>query len=154
MRELEINIAHGRENKQFYLCGTNIRINNLIVTKMNKKISLEDLPNLVVDLSMKVDKLLEEISKININEEATPVWLDLGGLCEYLPQKPARQTVYEWCSQRKIPFHKVGGDHGKYTIFLRSEIDEWLLSSSIKNESTIEEEAFRYIKNENKRNYK
>lgn len=121
---------------------------------MNRKINLEDLPNLVVDLSLKVDQLIDKITKLSKDEENTPVWFDIGTLCDYLPQRPAKQTVYEWCSKRKIPFHKVGGSKGKHTVFLKSEIDEWLLSSNIKSEAIIADEAIKYIKNAEKRYHK
>lgn len=121
---------------------------------MNQKISLEELPNLVVDLASKVDKLLEQISKLQNNEEATPVWFDINALCNYLPQKPAKQTVYEWCANRKIPFHKTGGIKGKHTVFLKSEIDQWLMNADIKTRAKIENEVVNFLKNEKKTNHK
>lgn len=121
---------------------------------MNRKINLEDLPNLVVDLSLKVDQLIDKITKLSKDEENTPVWFDIGTLCDYLPQRPAKQTVYEWCSKRKIPFHKAGGIRGKHNVFLKSEIDEWLSKSNIKSEENIVDEAIKFTKNENKRNHK
>ena len=121
---------------------------------MKQKISLEELPNLVVDLASKVDKLQEQISKLQNNEEATPVWFDINTLCNYLPQKPAKQTVYEWCANRKIPYHKSGGIKGKHTLFLKREIDEWLMNANIKSEEIIEDEVNIYLKNEDKRYHK
>lgn len=121
---------------------------------MNQKMNLEDLPNLVVDLSLKVDQLLEQISKLSNKEEDQSVWLDIDGLCNYLPQKPAKQTVYEWCSSRKIPFHKAGGIRGKHTLFLKSEIDQWLMDADNKSEATIENEVVKFLTNEKKRNHK
>lgn len=118
---------------------------------MNQKISLEELPNLVVDLASKVDKLLEQISKLQNNEEATPVWFDINALCNYLPQKPAKQTVYEWCANRKIPFHKTGGIKGKHTVFLKSEIDQWLMNANIKSLAIIEDDVNIFLENEKKR---
>ena len=113
---------------------------------MKQKISLEDLPNLVVDLSMKVELLLEEISNLKNNEEATPIWLDIDALSNYL--KLSKQTIYQYCSARKLPYHKIGGVKGKYTIFLKSEIDQWLLGSNIKSEAEITNEALQYTKHE------
>ena len=116
--------------------------------------NLEDLPNLVVDLSLKVDRLLEQISKLTNREEDKSIWFDIDGLCNYLPQKPAKQTVYEWCSSRKIPYHKAGGIKDKHTLFLKSEIDQWLMNADIKYEATIENEVINYMKNGKKRNNK
>src|SRR5687768_8993103 len=33
-------------------------------------------------------------------------WLDLNELCVYLPDKPAKQTVYGWVHNSLIPYHK------------------------------------------------
>lgn len=54
----------------------------------------------------------------------TTQWLDLSALCEYLPEHPARQTVYGWITAGTIPYHK----RGKRLYFAKSEIDEWLAS--------------------------
>jgi excisionase family DNA binding protein len=43
-------------------------------------------------------------------------------LREYLPENPARQTVYGWVNERKIPFKKFG----KRLYFRASEIDKWI----------------------------
>jgi len=50
------------------------------------------------------------------------VWFNLQQLCNYLPDKPAKPTVYGWVSKRSIPHHKKG----KSLSFLKSEIDLWL----------------------------
>jgi len=49
-------------------------------------------------------------------------WFNIGELCKYLPDKPAKNTVYGWVSKRLIPYHKKG----KSLSFLKSEIDGWL----------------------------
>lgn len=120
---------------------------------MDKKINFEDLPVLFIDLSLKVEQLIDKVSKLN-NETEKLVWFDIDALCNYLPQKPAKQTVYEWCTKRKIPFHKVGGHKGKLTVFLKAEIDEWILNSNVKSDKIITDEAINYIKNGKKRNNK
>ena len=43
-------------------------------------------------------------------------------LRDYLPENPARQTVYAWVNDRKIPYEK----HGRRLYFKRSVIDTWL----------------------------
>lgn len=49
-------------------------------------------------------------------------WFNLEQLCNYLPDKPAKQTVYGWVSKRLIPYHKKC----KSLSFLKSEIDLWM----------------------------
>ena len=49
-------------------------------------------------------------------------WFDLKELCEYLPDKPSKATIYSWIHNRTIPFHKGA----KKLRFLKSEIDIWL----------------------------
>lgn len=48
--------------------------------------------------------------------------LTISELREYLPEKPARQTVYGWVNNRKVPFEK----HGSKLYFKVSDIDLWL----------------------------
>lgn len=43
-------------------------------------------------------------------------------LSDYLPEHPARQTIYGWVNNRKVPFEK----HGRSLLFRKSLIDEWL----------------------------
>ncbi|MCY1719585.1 helix-turn-helix domain-containing protein [Prolixibacteraceae bacterium Z1-6] len=43
-------------------------------------------------------------------------------LRNYLPESPARQTIYGWVNNRMIPFEK----HGSRLFFRKSSIDEWL----------------------------
>ena len=59
----------------------------------------------------------------NTNQDSD-TWFDLNELCQYLPDKPKKQTVYGWVNQRLIPFHKTT----KKLQFLKSEIDNWIKS--------------------------
>ena len=43
-----------------------------------------------------------------------------------------------------IPYHKQG-DKGKQNLFLKSEIDEWILTRGRKADYMIEEEALAYV---------
>ena len=71
------------------------------------------------------------------NTISTSDWLDLQGLCEYLPDKPAHATIYFKLSQGLIPGHK----RGKKWYFLREEINEWLKKGKVKTVSEIEAET-------------
>lgn len=66
------------------------------------------------------------LQKHLLNKELTlhnkDEWFNLEQICIYLPDKPAKATVYGWVSKRLIPYHKKG----KSLSFLKSEIDKWL----------------------------
>jgi excisionase family DNA binding protein len=81
--------------------------------------SFEDLPRVVSELNEKIDKLLAIQSQ---PEEIRDRFMDAEQLIEYLPENPARPTIYNWCAHRKIPYHK----EGKKLLFKKSEIDQWL----------------------------
>jgi excisionase family DNA binding protein len=95
---------------------------------------LSNIENLLLDL-----KLKPQDSK-NHNED---VWFDLTELCNYLPDKPKKPTVYAWVSTNTIPCYK-----GKKKLrFLKSEIDAWLITDRNKTNSEIEEAAESYLLN-------
>ena len=60
-------------------------------------------------------------------------WFFLEELCDYLPERPSKSTIYSWVGKNMIPFHK----RGKRLLFLQSEIDSWyfgdLLTQKNKN---------------------
>ena len=49
-------------------------------------------------------------------------WFDLKELCEYMPDKPSKATIYSYVHNGSIPFKKGL----KKLRFLKSEIDNWL----------------------------
>jgi predicted DNA-binding transcriptional regulator AlpA len=68
-------------------------------------------------------------------------WLNLPALCEYLPGRPVKATIYGKVSKRIIPFHKKGRE----LFFLKSEIDAWLKEGRRKTNREIEAEASEYL---------
>ena len=90
---------------------------------MNETITFENMPKAMVYLINKVEAL--EKALLEKNEVSfTPVdkWLNIDELKAYLPDHPAKATIYGWVSKREIPFHKGG----KKLRFLQSDIDMWL----------------------------
>lgn len=87
--------------------------------KENEIISFDAVPAMLAEVNRKLDLLLA--GKVN-NEEERDRYFSLGELQNYLPDKPAQQTVYGWVNDRKIPFKK----HGRRLYFRKSEIDAWL----------------------------
>ena len=84
---------------------------------------LEKVAEIEKQLQVDVDKKHDHIQ-----------WLDLEGLCQYLPDKPAKPTVYAYVQHRSIPYHKKG----KKLFFLKSEIDAWLKSGRRRTTTEIE----------------
>jgi hypothetical protein len=83
-------------------------------------ISFESMPQLLYDLNQKVESLL----KLQKNPQATETdeLFSIQQLQNYLPERPALQTIYGWVNIRIIPYQK----HGKRLYFRKSEIDQWL----------------------------
>lgn len=114
---------------------------------MNKEnITFDSMPEAISYLIAVVDNLASAIALL-INAPSTDAetsgdaWFTVEQLCEYLPEHPAKQTVYQWVYQRQIPAHK----NTKRLIFLKSEIDAWLAGGVHKTYSQLEAEAQAFI---------
>lgn len=105
-------------------------------------ISFNDMPKALAYLIGKVDKL-ETLLSVQTTAKVEPSdrWFNLQELCEYLPDRPARQTVYGWIGQRSVPYHKKG----KKLQFLKSEIDAWLKSDKRKTAAELHAEAVQFV---------
>lgn len=115
-----------------------------------EKITFEELPQAISALNEKVQKLTElVINKFDIEQDSISQdsWMDLDELCNYLPDKPSKPTVYAWVCQRSIPYHKPS----KKLSFLKSEIDDWLIKSRRLTLEEINEQAINHC---NKRRIK
>lgn len=104
------------------------------------EISFNDVPKTLALILNKVEQL-ETLLQNNQSTEPSDRWFNLQELCEYLPDRPARQTVYGWIAQRAIPYHKTG----KKLQFRKSEIDEWIQGSRRLTASEQQAEAIHYI---------
>lgn len=105
-------------------------------------LTFEQLPQAVSMLinEVKEMKLLLQTSQTTI-VESSDRWLNLEELCQYLPDRPAKQTVYGWIGQHAIPYHKKG----KKLQFLKSEIDNWLKTDKRKTAAELHAEALQYV---------
>lgn len=74
-------------------------------------------------------------------------WMDINELCKYHPEHPQKSTVYSWVHKSQIPFHK----RGKKLLFLRSEIQKWLLTGCNGTQSTSETIDMLMIKKQSRR---
>lgn len=94
------------------------------IFKIMENLTLETLPRAFTELQNEVREIKQLLTTGNQNAEPLQsTWLSIDELCEYLPDKPAKQTIYGYVSGNKIPFYKTG----KKLRFLKAEIDNWLL---------------------------
>ena len=106
-------------------------------------ITYDSLPAAVSLLLEKVSNIEMQLQKTNDNQPATDIWFDLSELCQYLPDKPAKPTVYAYVQHRAIPYHKKG----KKLFFLKSEIDLYLKSGRRSTSAEIKSQADEYFTN-------
>jgi excisionase family DNA binding protein len=95
------------------------------------------------ELEILIENTIRKV--LSVHTEPQPeqdAWFNIDELCEYLPAKPAKATIYGKVHQRLIPFHK----QGKSLIFRKSDIDEWLTRGRIKTIAETAEEASHYLR--------
>ncbi len=83
-------------------------------------VTFETLPAAVGELHDKLDRIDRLLSEADKSEQ--DYLLTIEQLMDYLPERPARQTIYGKVNDRLIPFEK----HGKRLYFRKSTIDTWL----------------------------
>ena len=104
-------------------------------------ITFEMLPSAVSMLLDKVEKIESYLAGMNHSAEEPDRWMNIDELMAYHPDKPAKKTVYDWVTMRRVPYHK----DGKRLRFLKSEIDRWLMSAYHKTEDEMYEESVRFV---------
>ncbi|WP_319503745.1 helix-turn-helix domain-containing protein [Bacteroides graminisolvens] len=108
---------------------------------MNEVITLETMPKAMAYLITKVEALEKAIAqKDKVHNIHVDHWFNIDELADYLPDRPARATVYGWVSRKEIPYHKGG----KRLRFLQSEIDTWLSSGKRTSKKELEAKAESY----------
>lgn len=109
---------------------------------LEKQLTFNDMPQALAYLINKVDKLETLLRNINNTPtEPSDRWFDMKELSAYLPDHPARQTVYGWISRHAIPYHKKG----KKLQFLKAEIDSWLKTDKRKTVAELRVEALQFV---------
>lgn len=107
----------------------------------NEAITFETLPKAISYLIGKVEALEGKLQPyIEPQQAASIVWFNIDELREYLPDRPAKTTIYGWVSNRQIPHHKGG----KKLRFLKSEIDKWLEAGKRQSNTELEDRASAY----------
>ena len=107
-----------------------------------ENLTLETLPKAFTQLSHEVSEIKRLLLERSNEKPETTRWFDLTELCNYLPDKPAKPTVYGWVQSGLIPCHKGA----KKLRFLKSEIDQWLSTGKQKTVVELASEASQYIK--------
>ena len=100
---------------------------------------IEDLQTVIIDC---VNSCLKNNKQASTKPAETDRWMNLHELCEYLPDKPKKATVYGWVSNGLIPVHKGR----KKLRFLKSEIDNWIKQGRKKTLAETASEADQYLK--------
>lgn len=89
------------------------------------KYTFEDVPRVLEILEQKLTTIVEQ-QATNPSANVVP-WMNVDELSLYLPDHPARQTIYNWVYHNLIPSYK----RGKCLYFRKSEIDQWLENGGI-----------------------
>ena len=106
-----------------------------------QQLTFEQLPQAVAMLIKEVKEMKSLLQSSNqMKVEPANQWFNLEELCAYLPDRPAKQTVYGWIGKHAIPYHKKG----KKLQFSKSEIDQWLLADQRQTLVQIRVQALRY----------
>lgn len=95
------------------------------------------MPKAMAYLIERVEHIEKALETHQAPAEEADKWMNMTELRDYHPDHPAKSTVYQWCCERQIPFHK----NGKKLRFLKSEIGNWLASSYHKTDAELEREA-------------
>lgn len=115
-------------------------MNNIIFSSK----PIQDLVNEIAD------EVIRRLNHLDESKQEADKWFNIDELCNYLPDKPSKPTIYAKVSKNEIPYHK--NDNEKKLRFLKSEIDEWLLQGKQKTNKEIEAEAIQKVKHGRKSN--
>jgi hypothetical protein len=112
-------------------------------------LNLVDLPKVISWFAQKIMDIEERVinNAPRLLSDSKKQWMDAKALSVYLPNHPSVQTIYGWTSTRSIPFHK----RGKYTIFDKQEIDEWLSGDYYETDAQLDFKAQRFVNTHKKR---
>ena len=105
--------------------------------------TFEMVPQLVgriAELLESIDRKIEKVTVQTRSNDDVPRLMSVKDLSKYLPSHPSSSTIYGWCCENSIPYYK----QGKHSFFKRSEIDQWLLRTRVKDSYEVMEEAQRY----------
>lgn len=119
-----------------------------MLSNQKERLTFDQIPQLVSDLKDQISDLAQQVAALTAASTGEPQdhWMNLAEFCAYHPDHPAKPTVYEWVSLKKVPVHK----DGKKLRFLKSEIDQWLGNGRIKTQAELDQEAYEYLRTSKK----
>ena len=86
---------------------------------MSDNASFDSLPGMVAEINKKIDLLIAD--RVSHSKEDDYL-MTMEDLRDFLPENPARQTVYMWVNEGKIPCEK----YGRRLYFRKTDIDRWI----------------------------
>lgn len=111
---------------------------------MNKP-TFDEMPALLVSQGQEIRELkqllVQHLGKQSVEKDH---WFNLEEFCAYHPDHPKKPTVYSWVGKGEVPFHKTEGK--KPLRFLKSEIDQWLLTGKNNMVKEIDNQAEEYLR--------
>jgi hypothetical protein len=105
---------------------------------------LQAAPQLCEDMTIIKRQLLEKNKELQSEPDH---WFDLNQLVEYDPEERAKSTFYGYTRAKTVPFHK----RGKKLLFLKSEIDNWLIEGRKDTSAELTGKVDTYIRRHKKR---
>ncbi|MBO0324056.1 helix-turn-helix domain-containing protein [Muricauda sp. CAU 1633] len=111
---------------------------------MEGKPTFEQLPIAVAHLMKEIREIKQMLFELNTgssNRHASE-WMTLDELLDYDPEKRKKSTWYKMVSESRVPHHKKG----KRLLFLKTEIDEWLLEGKVNTLEECLDSANDYLK--------
>lgn len=108
-------------------------------------ITFDQLPHAVSELRNEFRNEIAEIKRLISKQseaDTVPQWLSVKDLINYLPSKPAKQTIYGLVNNKNIPCHRINGR----LFFDKSEINRWLEEKRKLTRTEIEEKASGLMK--------
>ena len=85
-------------------------------------LSFDSIPSELAEVKSEIKEIKRLLSLNTPENIEKEIWLTIDQLCQYLPYKPAKPTIYGKVQKKEIPHYKKG----KHLYFLQSEIDIWL----------------------------
>ena len=113
-------------------------------TPARPAITFEEMPQAVSTILDRLDGITTLINDKfdGLNpKSAEKEWMSIDELCEYLPERPAKATVYGWVCAKTIPYSKFS----KKLSFNRQKIDEWHRQRQFKSADDIQDIADAYV---------
>lgn len=105
-------------------------------------LTFDQLPQQVVFLTKEIAELKRLMTEKD-KPDPLPEWLNMDQLINYLPSKPARQTIYGLVNRKKIPCHRINNR----LFFDRKEIDQWLEGKRKFTKADIQAQADAFLNN-------